>query len=90
MRFWNALNGRGWFNNATKFGHADFLCDLCSDIVDVSILPNNRYSVGTNLVRFEVRFSFWEVQRFEVQFLGTKQRFGRFEVRFSETLVRFG
>ena len=68
MRFWNALNGRGWFNNATKFGHADFLCDLCSDIVDVSILPNNRYSVGTNLVRFEVRFGFWEVQRFEVQF----------------------
>lgn len=25
MRFWDALNGRAWFNNATLFGHVDFL-----------------------------------------------------------------
>merc|ERR1712029_1204766 len=24
-RFWDALNGRAWFNNATLFGHVDFL-----------------------------------------------------------------
>ena len=25
MRFWDALNGKAWFNNATLFGHVDFL-----------------------------------------------------------------
>ena len=24
LRFWDALNGPAWFNNATSFGHVDF------------------------------------------------------------------
>ena len=39
-------------------------------------------SVGSNLVRFEVRFSILRFGRFKVRFLGTYLRFGRFEVRF--------
>ena len=39
-------------------------------------------SVGSNLVRFEVRFGFLRFGRFEVRFLGKIWRFGRFEVRF--------
>ena len=39
-------------------------------------------SVGSNLVRFEVRFGFLRFGRFEVRFLGQIWRFGRFEVRF--------
>ena len=35
MRFWNALNGKAWLNNATKFGHGDLLCDLCDGAVEV-------------------------------------------------------
>ena len=50
MRFWNALNGRGWFNNATKFGHADFLCDVCSDIVDVSIKNDVNFVGGSAIM----------------------------------------
>ena len=38
MRFWDALNGRAWLNNATKFGHGDLLCDLCDSAVEVSKL----------------------------------------------------
>ena len=37
MRFWNALNGKAWLNNATKFGHGDLLCDLCDGAVEVII-----------------------------------------------------
>ena len=36
MRFWDALNGRAWLNNATKFGHGDLLCDLCDSAVEVN------------------------------------------------------
>ena len=25
LRFYNALNGQAWLNNATKFGHVDFM-----------------------------------------------------------------
>ena len=50
MRFWDALNGRGWFNNATKFGHADFLCDVCSDIVDVSIKNDVNFAGGSAIM----------------------------------------
>ena len=38
-------------------------------------------SVGSNLVRFEVRFGFLRFGRFKVRFLETYWRFGRFEVR---------
>ena len=39
-------------------------------------------SVGSNMVRFEVRFGILRFGRFKVRFLGTYLRFGRFEVRF--------
>ena len=38
-------------------------------------------SVGSNLVRFEVRFGFLRFGRFKVRFLETYWRFERFEVR---------
>ena len=66
MQFWEGYN-RGFLRK-------DFFEYVCVFEVESS--------VGTNLVQFEVRFGLWEVQRFENRFLGTKQRFGRFEVRF--------
>ena len=42
---------------------------------------NKEDSVGSNLVRFEVRFGFLRFGRFKVRFLETYWRFGRFEVR---------
>ena len=39
-RFWDALNGRAWFNNATLFGHVDFLDPGATvDVIDVSRKP---------------------------------------------------
>jgi hypothetical protein len=36
IRFWNALNGRAFFNNATDFGHVDFYDPGgISDIIEV-------------------------------------------------------
>ena len=45
-------------------------------------IVSSKISVGSNLVRFEVRFGFLRFGRFEVRFLGQIWRFGRFEVRF--------
>ena len=76
----------GFLSNVKSKCAAAVLQEMSSDF-----FPNENYlglnidiwySVGTNLVRFKVRFGFWEVQRFEVRFLGTNQRFGRFEVWF--------
>ena len=37
-RFWDALNGRAWFNNATLFGHVDFLDPGATvDVIDVML-----------------------------------------------------
>ena len=37
-RFWDALNGRAWFNNATLFGHVDFLDPGATvDVIDVKL-----------------------------------------------------
>ena len=48
---------------------------------DFGSLETISFSVGSNLVRFEVRFGFLRFGRFKVRFLETYWRFGRFEVQ---------
>ena len=37
LRFWDALNGPAWFNNATSFGHVDFFDEgAISGLIEVS------------------------------------------------------
>ena len=36
LRFWDALNGHAWFNNATSFGHVDFFDEgAISELIEV-------------------------------------------------------
>ena len=56
--------------------------EVNKNVSDLFTLCLHYTSVGSNLVRFEVRFGFLRFGRFEVQFLGQIWRFGRFEVRF--------